>query len=396
MSVLPSGQPLARYFPDLDDFLYDPAGYLGAAPVTIGPRKMYGLAALFGLPGAACLLWCVARGEWDGEVLVMGIGLLLGAAVWLGWSLMMRGHELVLHPEGVEFYYRDTSVWCPWALFNAEGEPFVPDTDSPRAGLTLPVAAEAVPFVELRRSGAPVAFGAQVRARQFQFTAPDEVMLPARYEVAAADLGQLLLRLGSRLGRQLPKAAPMPEAYRAPAAPDGVPGVPDAAGWLTAYLTQLRFPAVCCDCGAETTATLAVPVTARGDWLLGLAAQPVRTLDLRVPVCEACQLALRQRQQLGGLRGLLLGAAGAMLAAIPLARSNRPDDARSLILVVLAAVSAGGLAGFLLGVSVARRLPVQVRGYSPVRGTLSIRFRQPGYVELVCEAMRSGQKTSGT
>ena len=185
----------------------------------------------------------------------------------------------------------------------------------------------------------------------------------------------------------------MPEAYRAP---DVLPGEPDAAGWLTAYLTRLRFPAVCCDCGAATTATLAVPVAACGDWLLGLAAQPVRTLDLRVPVCEECQQALRQRQQVGGVRGLLLGATGAMLATIPLARSNRLDDARSLILVALAAVSAGGLVGFLLGVTLARRLPVQVRGYSPVRGTLAIRFRQPGYAELVREAMRSGQKTSGS
>jgi hypothetical protein len=391
MSVLPSGQPLDRFFPDLDDFLHDPAGNLGEAPVTIGPRKMYGLAALFGLPGVLCLLWCAARGVGDGEVLVMGIGLLLGASVWLGWSLLLRGHELVLHPDGVEFNYRDTSVWCPWSLFNAEGEPFVPDTDSPRAGLTLPVNAETVPFIELRRHGAPVAFGARVKARQFQFTASDEVVLPARYEVAAADLGRLLLQLGSRLGRQLPKGTPMAETHGLPTSTDSPYGEPDTAGWLTAYLTRLRFPPVCCDCGEPTDATLAVPVNPRGDWLFLIAAPSVRTLELHVPVCEACQQALRQRQHFGGLRGLLLGATGAMLAAIPLARSNQLGDVRSLILVVLAAVSAGGLAGFLAGTALARRLPVQVRDYSPGRGTLAIRFRQPGYAEKVCEAMRQQQ-----
>jgi hypothetical protein len=395
MSVLPSGQPLDRFFPDLDDFLHDPAGYLREEPVTVGPRQMYGLATLFGLPGAACLLWCLARGVGDGEVLVMGIGLLLGASLWLGWSLMLRGHALMLHPEGVEFTYRDTSVWCPWSLFHAEGEPFVPDSDSPRAGLTLPIDAAAVPFVELRRHGAPVAFGAQVKARQFQLTASDEVVLPARYEVAAADLGRLLLQLGSRLGRQLPKGTPLTEADRPMAAYDPLPGGPDTAGWLTAYLTRLRFPPVCCDCGEPTTAMLAVPVAAPGDWLFGLAAPSVRTLELHVPVCEACQHALRQRLRLGGIRGLLLGATGAMLAAIPLARSNQLDDARSLILVVLTAVSAGGLAGFLVGTALSRRPPVQVCDYSPSRGTLRIRFRQPGYAEKVREETRHGQRAGG-
>src|SRR5262245_58518953 len=89
----------------------------------------------------------------------MGVGLLLGASVWLGWSLRLRGHELVLHPEGVEVKCRDTAVWCPWALFNTDGAPGVPEADDPRVGVILPVAAEAVPFVELRRHEAPVAQG---------------------------------------------------------------------------------------------------------------------------------------------------------------------------------------------------------------------------------------------
>src|SRR5262245_35920040 len=129
MSVLPQGRSLRQFFPDLDELLYDPAGYLAAEPVAIGPRRVYGLAALFGAAGAGLLAWCAAIGEWQDERLLMGIGLLLGASVWLGWSLRLRGHEIVLHPDGVEVKYRGTAVWCPWALFNAEGLPKVPATD---------------------------------------------------------------------------------------------------------------------------------------------------------------------------------------------------------------------------------------------------------------------------
>lgn len=388
MSLLPAGQPLDQFFPDLDDFLHDPASYLREAPVSIGPRKMYGLAALFGLPGILCLLWCVTRGMGDGEALVMGIGLLLGASGWLGWSLLLRGHELTLHPDGVECKYRDTSVWCPWSLFNAEGEPFVPDSDSPRAGLILPINSAALPFIELRRHGAPVAVGAGVKARQFQLATPNEVVLPARYEIAAAELGRLLLQLGSRLGRQLPQGTYLPPRMSMPEATGVLAGPPDATGWLTANLSQLRFPEICCECGEPTTTTLAVSVSPPRDWLFLLVVPRVYSLELHVPICEACQQLLRQRQHLGGLRGLFLGAMGALLAAIPLARSNQLNEMGSLVLVVLAAISTGGLLGFLAGTALAHRLPVQVRDYSPSHGTLAIHFRQPGYAEKVYEAMR--------
>src|SRR5438270_515236 len=174
MSVLPAGRTLRQYLPGLDDLLYDPAAYLREGVLVVGPRRVSGLSALFGVMGVLCLVACAVTGRWRDEKLLIGIGLLLGAVVWLGWSLRLRGHELVLHPEGVEVRYRDSVVWCPWALFNAEGTPAVPDRDDPRVGLVLPVWPEAVPFVELRRDGAPVAHGARVDAAQMRFSAPDD------------------------------------------------------------------------------------------------------------------------------------------------------------------------------------------------------------------------------
>src|SRR5262249_19517679 len=139
MSVLPAGRPLSQAVPDLDELLADPRAYLEGGPLAFGPRRMYGLAALFALPGVALLVSCALTGHPDGERIALGVALLVGSAVWFGWSLLMRGHEIVLHPDGVEVSYRGSTVWAPWALFNVAGRPFVADADSPTVGLTLPV-----------------------------------------------------------------------------------------------------------------------------------------------------------------------------------------------------------------------------------------------------------------
>jgi hypothetical protein len=142
MSVLPAGRSVQQVIPDVEELLSDPAGYLHEGPVVIGPRQMYGLAAIFGIAALGCFGYSVWQGKFDPEAVSIGIGLALGALVWLSWSLLMRGHELTLLADGVEFRYRDSVVWCPWALFNSGGVPFVPDADNPRTGLTLPVDAE--------------------------------------------------------------------------------------------------------------------------------------------------------------------------------------------------------------------------------------------------------------
>src|SRR5207244_9850235 len=146
-----------------------------------------------------------------------------------------------------------------------------------------------------------VAHGAEVKARQLQLIASNEVILPARYEVAAGDLGELLLQLGRRLGQGLPKGTPPPEAYRVQYLDEQVP-TPDPAGWITAYLTRLRFPPHCCDCCEPTTATLRFHVEPRGEWFLGQLTNTSRSLELPIPVCPTCQARIRARQHEAGPR----------------------------------------------------------------------------------------------
>ena len=209
MSLLPRGRSLRNFLPDLDDLLYNPAEYLAIGPLVFGPRRMYGIAALFAVPGIVLVgaFFLVKR---DPELIALGIGLLLGSSIWFGWSVTSRGHQVSLQKDGVEFRYFESSVWCPWALFNAAGAPHVPELDSPQVAVILPVAAEAIPFVELRRAESVVAHGAAVRSPQFRFLGKEEIVLTGRYEVASNDVGQLLLQIGQRLGYQLPRGRRRP------------------------------------------------------------------------------------------------------------------------------------------------------------------------------------------
>jgi hypothetical protein len=387
MSVLPSGQPLTSVVPDLESLFEDPAGYLKAGAVSIGPRKMYGLAAAFGLPGILFLVSFFLTAQPEAEYLALGIGLLLGGSVWLGWSLMLSGHELVLYAEGVEVRYRGSVVWCPWALFNAEGAPQVPETDSPMVGLTLPINPSAIPFVELRREETPIAHGAQIQSRQLLFTSRSEVVLPARYAVVADQLGELLLFLGQKLGQHLPRGTPPPEAYRMDAIDQAMRIEPDEAGWITVPLTRLRFPWRCCACGCETRNTRRVAVLAQVDRVLGPFAFQARNLEVELPLCPNCDEQFRERVQRAGQRGLLLGVVlvPLVIASIGLAL----EAERPLVgLLALLGLAVGGVAGFLIGTTLTFQPPVQFRNYSPSRGTVQLRFRNPDQERPFLEALR--------
>jgi hypothetical protein len=387
MSVLPIGRSVRQVIPDFDDLQRDPATYLREGIVRIGPRQMYGLAALFGVGAAGLFGYSIWEGEFDPEAVSLGIGLALGALVWLGWSLLMHGHELMLLPDGVEFRYRDTVVWCPWSLFNSGGVPFVPDADNPRSGLTVPVDPEAMPYVVLRRDEAPIAHGVEVRTRQFHFTAANEVVLPARYEVRADELGFLLMHLGSRLGHILPKGAPPPEAYRTEDVDTDLPA-PDAAGWFTVHLTHLAFPQRCCSCMADTRDTMTFHADPPFEWGLRLFVQRAGGTAVPIPVCAACQEEIRRRQhQVSSVMmpvGALVVAAGAAFVAW-LAQIR---DWQALLLVGLGAGAAGALAGFLLGAVFGPEMPAQLRRFSPTQGTVSVRFRNSNYGATVWELMR--------
>jgi hypothetical protein len=388
MSVLPGGQRLHRVLPDLDELLENPHDYLSEAPLAFASRRMYGLALLFALPGIAFLISCIvsppnlARG--DAERLALGIGFLIGSCIWLGWSLMLRGHELVMHPDGIEVTFRDSTVWAPWALFQVEGQPFVPESDSPRAGLTLPVNPKAIPYVELRRAGMVVARGLLVQGRQWFFVGRSEVTLPGRYEIAAEDVGELLLWLGGQLGKELPRQPAPAEAEL-----DERFDLPDAdpEGWITVPLTRLRLPSCCTACGGPRDDTLRVQVHARGDWLLG-PLFGVRTAEVAVPICVECREKMVREQRRGGLLGLVLGSFLGAVVGVALGGWLGEMRQVPLMLGMFAGLFVGTFVGSLIGVSLSRRLPIRFRRYLPSRGVVSVRFTNPAIAAHVIEQIR--------
>jgi hypothetical protein len=135
-------------------------------------------------------------------------------------------------------------------------------------------------------------------------------------------------------------------------------------------------------------------VDARGDWVMQLFTQQVRGAQVHIPVCEACAAAIRRREQTINTVSMAAGAAGAVAAALSAAALAHVRDWGSLLLLGVFTGAVGSLLGYLIGVRLARRLPVQIRGYSPGRGTVSIRFLNPHYGAAVWELMRERLRTA--
>lgn len=388
---------LRRMIPDLDRLLRDPRGTLAGEPLVIGPAQKYGTGVLVGLLVAGVtwlvvlltLLLAAERNVFPLHkhpavliFLVAFLVLTLLASIWLT-LYVLRGGEMVLSESGVELRYRRSVVYCPWALFNTPGQPFMPRPDA----MLLPVATAAIPYVEVRRDGALQATGERVHTTQLRFKSGTEARLKPLYEVVIADLGSLLLELGRRLGAALPDTArasldfPVQEAPTLPmaaVAPDG---------WMTVRLTRLVFPPFCCDCGAPTDRlqefrghSVVLRLGRFGQLAGGEFAR------FQIPVCRTCHRENRKAQRYAFLKGLGFGLAAPLLVCLALWVVT--NNARVLLMFPPLAFL-GSLIGMTIGQAVGKRnaAPVQLQRYSPSQGTIAIRFRWPEYGERVLAFM---------
>ena len=204
------------------------------------------------------------------------------------------------------------------------------------------------------------------------------MVLPGRYEVAAADLGDLLLLIGQQLGCAAARGAPPREAYQIPA--DEI-SEPDPAGWITYRATRLRFPPVCCECGAATTDVLRFEVGSRSLALQAFVPIAGDEVTIPVPVCESCQTALRTRRR-------------AAVFGVCSPEASRPAGF---------AARCGSWRIRNCGArNHGRRRACRLRhreytglsaagpgcGYSALRGTVWLRFRNPEYAATVVELIR--------
>jgi hypothetical protein len=402
---------LHRAIPDFDRLLADPAGRLAAGDIVIGPERRYASAVLFALV-MSFLLLVLAVGAFLVVILVFmpGAALPPGAA-WLGafgLSILVsvaytvwrfRGGRCVLSRDGVRFWFGNTAVVCPWALFSATGRPVLSLDD--RSGrfvrrFVLPVWPAAVPYVEARRDGGLlIAQGIHVKTRQLTFLSANEAECRASYVVHAEELAGLLLHLGSILGGALPNHG-VPVADLLETAARVSPAVRlDNEGWVTLSLARLKLPPVCCDCGRATGTVQ--PFSARSSlFQMGryVKVEGQQSPTVWLPLCDACLDAWERRCRKAGwnwlaLSGLTLLAGGG--GAIALGTVVGGDwvwvSIGGMVLIVLALP--GALFARLVGGALAekRSSPVELERYSPRNGTVAIRFRRPGYADRVVAAM---------
>ncbi len=377
-------KPLFQVVPDLDRLLRDPAGTLAEGPIHIGPRKSYATATTLGLLvafllGCGSVVWIIQKPAVKPPPHVralLGLSILgLPLASILLMLRLLRGGAMTLTPDGVEMAYRGTVVHCPWALFNALGQPFLP---GPRRVL-LPVAPAAVPFVEARRQDMVFARGALVKTPQLWFPSANEVELKALYEVHGKELGGLLLGLGYLLGSDLPDATPiMLDPLPVGEARVVSPVTRKRDGWVTVRLTRLTFPSVCCDCESPTRAT---------HRFRGNAAFGDDHVLIDIPVCRRCQAANRRTWHKALAWGTGIGFGGPLfLGLVSSVLLRRPP----LFVVGLFLALLGSLVGVWIGSSIGRRRsqPVRLKQYSPRKGTVAIRFRRAGYLRHLFKAMQ--------
>jgi hypothetical protein len=396
-------KPLRLAVPDLDRLLRDPRGTLAGQSITIGPARRYGsaifLALAAALLGGLLTLLCYALLVGAGNVpanrrreLVPFFWLAVSFVLWLSvWLVLrrLRGGSMVLSAAGVELHHRRSVVCCPWALFNAAGQPFHPRPDR----MLLPVVPAAIPAVELREDEAVRATGERVKARQLRFKSGTEAVLQPLYEVPLGELGFLLLQLGHALGGDLPagaagpRASPMGEAVLGPAAKIG------RDGWITVRLTRLAFPPFCCDCGAPTNQVQEFYGHTR---LLRLG----RFLNIEggefaacwIPVCESCQGENRRRYRRAILRGIGLGVGLPFVGSAALALALQEAV---FLLAFIPVEVIGGLIGLAIGGTVGKRKtpPVHLERYQPAQGTIAIRFRWPEYGERLVAFLQTREGT---
>jgi hypothetical protein len=389
-------RPLLHVLPDLEYLLLDPKHVLTGREIVVGPARRISSGFFLGL-FVGMIIWLAV---------VLGVFLLVGpppnpprqndrgallicllpVLVFLAILVLLRarrGGRMVLGERGIAMHYWGTEVFCPWAVFNTRGQPYSPG----HGRVVLPVAPESLGLVVARRDGNLLAEGIMVDTPQLRFRSANEALARAFYEVNGAELAKVVLHLGRILGRAEPGRKPA-YTYSSVEIEEPEPVVVESGSWVTVRITRLQFPPVCCDCGATTAARQKVRCF---EPFFGLARllNPIgrESVHLWIPVCHACQTEnqRRHRRAVWYAQSFVLVAIVLTFLLVLFFRSQ-PLFGLLFVATVLLAPGVGLTVGHQIGQ--ARGMPVQMRNYSPEKGTIALRFRNHQFSERLVETMR--------
>jgi hypothetical protein len=377
-------QSLGRAIPSIDRLAADPRGTLTREEVRIAPATKY---PLFIGTGMLAILAPVLLRHHCGLVLTESAQLTLICAIatisFVVLIVIPFGMEVVLTADGVRLRRGVSEVFCPWALFHAPGNIFVRQQE-----LVLPIAPEAIPYIEQRDNERIICQGTQIQSPLFQIRGTKSAVLFYRFNAPPEELGKLLLHLGRVLGDRLPAGAVPPEAYPIPETGDQSPVTAAKDGWVTMSLTRLTFPPVCCNCGER--ASFRLPLDARGHiaWALLSLGHFCERMTLEVPICRSCHKTVQRARRRGRWAAWGFGLFLAVMGLIPWLIG--PND-KVGFLIFFSACATGLMAGILIRgpLTDALVLPARAGRYSPRANTVRLRFRRPEYVGLVCPSADS-------
>jgi hypothetical protein len=207
-----SRRKLESVIPNVEELLSHPEETLAVQDITIGPARRFGTGGCLGL--LAGLVCAVLAAELMIHPLIplqgprphpmVGVGVLGALLLILLLCVIFmvrffRGGSMILTPAGVALWYRSTVVNCPWAVFNAPGQPVKPSRDR----LVIPISAQAIPLVEAWKHGALIGSGADLKTYQWKLKSDCAAVLKDHYQVRdSINLAGLLLKLGRALGKK--------------------------------------------------------------------------------------------------------------------------------------------------------------------------------------------------
>jgi serine/threonine protein kinase len=158
---------------------------------------------------------------------------------------------------------------------------------------------------------------------------------------------------------------------KADSALDDFPFVPITRcsdGSISVQLSRLRFPSICSDCGDPTTNTLTWDFAYVGKFA--------------IPLCRACQTSFRRRRRSGLLIGVGLVEILVLVFCLVCLLTTGDLPLEQVLKFHFGLGIVFLLPCVLLGYTLAvRTVPVQVSRYSPVDGTVEVRFRSAEYAE---------------
>ncbi len=399
---------LKRAIPDLNHLLQNPQEALDHKDILIGPRRKYfsrtliGIALSFAAAGPCILIILIFQSNQPQPI---------SPSIWLGTLVpvsfvgfyfgfrLIRGGYCVIRDQGVEFTYRKRVVHCSWAVFNSHGRPM--DIQGSNL-ILLPISPHATDSImELNKEeGTALATGLNVVTPQWDTRSPFEAAVRPLYVVKIRDIGNLLLRIGSKFATKQPDLGnlnssdefecidspsvqrrcldlerspvlPRPQFANSTLSPSYNRGFPVAFqeknGWIRMSLTRYYLPYHCCYCTIPTNNTFLFHVRNQADG---------EHYPIHLPTCDQCCDKARRRK-----RNLNLWRLGLPLSSV-LALVLFFDNGQPLLTVLLMALPLFTLAILWVLTERISRVPVKVR-YSPKKGSLHLRFRNSDYEKLV-------------